>query len=79
VLRGRLKCDCGNKGMMMFTYQAGAMNWPELSVAASDVPVRRSRMIVGFMATNLLVQIRAQSGSAPDSGLAVKPPFHSVL
>jgi hypothetical protein len=39
VLRGRLKCDCGNKDMMMFTYQAGAMNWPELSVAPSDVPL----------------------------------------
>jgi hypothetical protein len=38
VLRGRPKCDCGNKELMMFTYQAGAMNWPELSVAASDVP-----------------------------------------
>jgi hypothetical protein len=53
VLRGRLKCDCGNKDMMMLMYQAGAMNWPELSVAAWDVPevMRQKEAILRARAT----------------------------
>ena len=37
-LKGRLKCPvCGNKQLVIFAYQAGAMNWPELSKAPSDM------------------------------------------
>src|SRR5579875_3071355 len=37
VLRGRLKCDCGNKNLVIYTYHAGAMNWRDERKAPSDM------------------------------------------
>jgi hypothetical protein len=53
-LRGRLRCTCGNKNLVTFAYQAGAMNWPDLSIAPSDVPevLRQRETILRKRAAN---------------------------